>query len=120
MVVRSMAEWNTGDGEVDLVRGHSYKLFARFVCKLLLDNDSYGALSQLTPLFEEMSTYGVVVPRTCAMLTKLACFDLDGEGEIDTESAELAELSSFFASKLYNGFVQRGALARLKRAMEAT
>ena len=49
MVVRSMTEWNKGDGEVDLVRGHSYKLFARFVCNLLLDNDSYGALSQFTP-----------------------------------------------------------------------
>ena len=67
-----------------------------------------------------MSKYGVVVPRTCAMLTKLACFDLDGEGEVDTESAELAELSAFFASKLYRGFVQRRAVARFKRAMEAT
>ena len=91
-----------------------------FVCKLLLDNDSYDALSKLTPFFEEMSKCGVVVPRTCAMLTKLAWLDLDGEGEIDTESAELAELTSFSASKLYNGFVNRRAVARFKRAMRAT
>ena len=49
MVVRSMAEWKKADGEVDHVRGHSYKLFARFVCKLLLDYDSYGSLARLTP-----------------------------------------------------------------------
>ena len=67
-----------------------------------------------------MSKHGVAVPRTCAMLTKLTNFDLGGEGEIDTESAELAELSSFFASKLYNGFVLRRAVALCKRAMEAS
>ena len=102
------------------MRGHSYKLFARFVCNLLLDYDSCGSLARLTPFPDEMSKHGVVVPRTCAMLIKLASFDLDGEGEIDTETAELAELSSFFASRLYNGFVQRRAVARFKRAREAT
>ena len=107
-----MADWEKGDVEVDLGRGHSYKLVARFVCKLLLDNDSCGALSHLTPFSQEMSKHGVACPRTRAMLTKLANFDLDGEGEIDAEDAELAELSSFLASKLYNGFVRRRAAAR--------
>ena len=66
-----------------------------------------------------MDKHGVAVPRTCGMLQKLADVNRDVEGEIDTEDAELAELSSFFASKLYDGFVQRRAVARLKRAMEA-
>ena len=66
-----------------------------------------------------MDKHGVAVPRTCGMLQELADFNLDGEGEIDAEDAELAELSSFFASKLYNGFARRHAAARLKRAREA-
>ena len=66
-----------------------------------------------------MIRHGVAVPRVGAVLTKLAPFDLGGDGEIDTEDAELAERPSFFASKLYTGFVQRRAVARFKRAMEA-
>ena len=48
MVVRSVADANTGD-VVDVGRGHSYKLCARLVCKFSLDSDSYEALQQMTP-----------------------------------------------------------------------
>ena len=53
------------------------------------------------------------------MLAKLVEFDIAGDGEIATEDAELGELSVFFGSELYTGFMPRRAGARFKRAEQA-
>ena len=97
-----------------------YDLFPRYLCKLLLESDTYDALPRFVQCFEALDKGGHTLPRTAKFIQQLAAFNPAEDTELDTSSADMSELHHFFNSTLYAGFRERRCSARYLRALAAS
>jgi len=94
-------------------------LFGKFLCKLLLEHDSYDALPQIVGCFKDLAALGVEVPAAGKLLEELARFDIAGDNEFSQEGLTLADLTTLFSSSLYLHYRRRRLLARFEQAHAA-
>ena len=94
-------------------------LFGKFLCKLLVDHDSYEALPKIVGCFKDLATLGVEVPAAGKFLEELARFDIAGDNEFSQDGLTLADITTLFSSNLYLHYRRRRLLARFDQAHAA-
>ena len=94
-------------------------LFGNFLCKLLLEHDSYDALPQIVGCFKDLAALGVEVPPAGKFLQELATFNIAGDNEFSQEGLTLADITTLFSSNLYLHYRRRRLLARFEQAHAA-
>ena len=113
-VGRRRRHWRGHRGEA-----HDPYAFGKFLCKLLLDHDSYDALPKIVGCFKDLAALGVEVPAAGKFLEELARFDIVGDNEFSQDGLTLADITTLFSSNLYLHYRRRRLLARFEQAHAA-
>lgn len=106
----------TGAQENVLASVPVYKLFPRYLAKILLDNACYEYVTHFVGFFTEMARCGAELPKTAHLIIALASFDVNSDAPLSAEACDLQDRARFYQSVLYQDFLRARSVARLEQA----